>query len=125
MRSTRHRFEIRRNRTRAKISRVSDRARLSIFKSGRHIYAQVIDDANSVTLASASTLDKEIRQLKKSNCNIDSAIKVGELLAARMSKAEIKTIVFDRGGYKYHGVVKALADSVREKLESNSTNKVF
>ena len=117
MRNSKRKFEIRRDRVRTKISKVSDRIRLSVFKSGKHIYAQVIDDAKSITLASASTLDKGIKQLKKSNCNVASATKVGELIAERASIKGVHEVVFDKGGYKYHGVVKALADSARKKLK--------
>src|SRR5689334_16158432 len=117
MRTSRSRFEIRKNRIRSKIALVSDRARLSVFKSGRHLYAQLIDDRQAVTIISASTLDKEIRQLKKSNCNMSAAVKVGELLAKRAAEKGVKKAVFDKGGYKYHGVVKALADAARKELE--------
>lgn len=116
MRTAKHKFEIRTNRVRAKISRVSDRIRLSVFKSGRHIYAQIIDDAKSITVASASTLEKEIRKASKSNCNKEIANKIGKLIGERALKAGIKEVVFDKGGNKYHGVVKALADGARENL---------
>ena len=117
MRNSKARFEIRKNRVRTKISKVSDRVRLSVFKSGKHIYVQVIDDAISTTLVAASTLDKEIRKSGKSNCNIDSANLLGELIAAKAAKLGIDKVVFDKGGYKYHGVIKALADGARKKLE--------
>jgi large subunit ribosomal protein L18 len=109
-------FEKRRSRIRHKISRISDRARLSIFKSGRHIYAQIIDDTKSITVASASTLDEQIKKLKKSHCNVENATKIGELIAERATAKGVEEVVFDRGGYKYHGVVKALADAARKKL---------
>lgn len=117
MRTPKRQFEIRKNRVRTRISKDSDRARLSVFKSGRHIYAQVIDDLNAITLVSASTLEKDIRKDKKSNCNVDIAARVGELLGKRALKAGIKKVVFDKGGYKYHGVIKALADASRKDLE--------
>lgn len=117
MRTPKRKFEIRRDRVRTKISKVSNRLRLSVFKSGKHVYAQVIDDARSVTLASASTLEKEIRQLKKSNCNIAAATKVGELIGERAVSQGVNEVVFDKGGYKYHGVVKALADAARNKVK--------
>lgn len=117
MRTPKRKFEIRRDRIRAKISKVSDRIRLSVFKSGRHISVQVIDDAKSVTLASASTLEKDIRKHKKSNCNCATAAVVGKLIGERALKAGVKEVVFDKGGNKYHGVVKALADAAREKLQ--------
>lgn len=117
MRTPKCKFEIRKKRVRTKISIVSDRPRLTIFKSGRHIYAQIIDDIKRVTLVSASTLDKEIRVLKKSNCNIKYATSVGSLLGARANDNGLKKVVFDKGGYKYHGVVKALAEAARGNLE--------
>jgi len=116
MRNPKLKFEIRKKRTRTKIAKVSNRVRLSVFKSGRHVYAQIIDDANSITIASASTLDEGIRQLKKSNCNKNSAIKVGELLADRAAKKGVTYVVFDKGGYKYHGIIKALADAAKKEL---------
>ncbi len=117
MRSAQKRFEVRRNRTRSRIAKTSDRVRLSVFKSGRHLYAQVIDDKNSSTIAMVSTLEKELRQPKKSNCNVTIAAKVGKIIADRAAKKGITKVVFDRAGYKFHGVVKALADAAREKLE--------
>jgi len=117
MRSAKVKFEKRKSRVRHKISKISNRARLSVFKSGRHIYAQIVDDSKSVTIASASTLDKEIKKLKKSHCNIENAIKIGEEIAKKADSAGIKEVVFDRGGYKYHGVVKALADAARKKIK--------
>lgn len=117
MRSAKLRFEIRRNRVRSAISRLSDRPRLSVFKSGRHIYAQVIDDANAVTIASSSTMEKEFRQNKKSNCNKAIAEKIGASVAKKAAAKGVKQVVFDKGGYKYHGVIKALADAARKELE--------
>ena len=117
MRNSKLKFEVRKARVRTKIAKVSNRLRLSVFKSGKHLYAQVIDDAKSITLASASTLEKEIRQLKKSNCNISAAIKVGELIGERAAIQGVQEVVFDKGGYKYHGVVKALADAARNKVK--------
>lgn len=110
-------FRKRRDRVRTKLRRVSDRNRLSVFKSGRHIYAQIIDDSTSKTLVAASTLDKSIRKLAKSNCNIEFAVKVGKLLADRAEEKSIKLVAFDKGGHKYHGVIKALADEARKKLQ--------
>ena len=117
MRNAKLKFEVRKARVRTKISKVSNRLRLSVFKSGKHLYAQVIDDAKSITVASASTLEKEIRLLKKSNCNISAATKVGELIGERASIKGVQEVVFDKGGYKYHGVVKALADAARNKVK--------
>ena len=117
MRTAKHKFDVRRNRVRSKITRVSDRMRLSVFKSGRHVYAQLIDDSKSIVLASASTMEKDLRQAKKSNCNCGTAAKVGELIGERAAKKGVKEVVFDKGGYKYHGVIKALADAARQKLQ--------
>lgn len=111
------RFTKRKDRLRHKLRKVSNRARLSVFKSGRHIYAQIIDDSTSRTLVAASTLDKEIRKPAKSNCNINFAEKVGKLLADRASKKSIEAVAFDKGGHRYHGVIKALADEARKKLK--------
>jgi large subunit ribosomal protein L18 len=86
--------------------------RLSIFRSERHIYAQIIDDACGKTLCSASTLDKNIRGLGKT-ANCEAASKVGSMIAAKAIEAGIKEVVFDRGGYKYHGRIKGLADAAR------------
>jgi large subunit ribosomal protein L18 len=83
-----------------------------VFRSSKHIYAQLIDDVSGVTLASASTLDKEIGL--ESTGNVDAAVKVGELVAKRAVEKGVKAVVFDRGGYLYHGRVKALADAARE-----------
>jgi len=110
-------FIRRKQRVRIKLRKISDRYRLSVFKSGRHIYAQIIDDASSVTLVSASTLDKEIRVNSKSNCNVDFAIRVGKLIADRAEAKSIKMVSFDKGGHKYHGVIKVLADEARKKIQ--------
>lgn len=110
------RFKRRAERTRTHIRLVSDRNRLSIFKSGRHIYAQIIDDSVSQTLVSASTLEKDVRKIGKSNCNKQAAAMIGKLIAERAAKKAIKEVVFDKGGYKYHGVVKAFADEARKEL---------
>ena len=99
-------------RVRAKLSGTSARPRLNVFRSNKHIYAQLIDDVAGVTLASASTLDKEISV--ESASNIDAATKVGELVAKRAVEKGIKSVVFDRGGYLYHGRIQALADAARE-----------
>ena len=90
------------------------RARLSVFRSSKHIYAQVIDDIKGETLASASSLEKTLREGMKSGANIDAAKTVGKLLAERAAAKGVKEVVFDRGGYLYHGRVKALADAARE-----------
>ncbi len=90
------------------------RPRLSVFRSGLHIYAQVIDDRKGVTLAAASTVDKTLKSGLKTGANIDAAKAVGKLLAERAVAAGIKQVVFDRGAYLFHGRVKALADAARE-----------
>jgi len=91
-----------------------DRKRLSVFRSSKHIYAQVIDDANGRTVASASSLEKDMRGSLKTGANIEAAKAVGKRLAERASAKGIKEVVFDRGGYLFHGRVKALADAARE-----------
>ena len=88
------------------------RARLSVHRSGKHIYAQVIDDVHGQTLAAASSLEKSLRG--KSGANVEAAKAVGKLLAERAAAKGVKDVVFDRGGYLYHGRVKALADAARE-----------
>ena len=92
----------------------SGRARLSIFRSSKHIYAQVIDDLKGETLVSASSLEKDMRGSMKTGANIAAAKAIGKLVAERASAKGIKDVVFDRGGYLYHGRVKALADAARE-----------
>ncbi|TYR78536.1 50S ribosomal protein L18 [Priestia megaterium] len=99
-------------RVRAKLSGTATRPRLNVYRSNQHIYAQVIDDLNSVTIASASTLDKELSL--EGTGNVEAATKVGELVAKRAVEKGVKEVVFDRGGYLYHGRVKALADAARE-----------
>jgi large subunit ribosomal protein L18 len=107
-------FERRKRRTRFKLARVTtDRPRLSVFRSKNHIYVQVIDDATQRTVASASTLEKVMREKLSSTSNVSAAEEVGKLVASRAVKAGIKEVVFDRGGYIYHGRVKALADAAR------------
>ena len=88
--------------------------RLSVFRSSKQIYAQVIDDANGVTLASASTLEADLKGKLKTGADTAAAAAVGKLVAERATKAGVKAIVFDRGAYMYHGRVKALADAARE-----------
>jgi len=90
------------------------RPRLSVFRSSANIYVQVIDDARGVTLAAASSLDKDLRAKLKGGGNKDAASAVGKLVAERATKVGIKDVVFDRGSYRYHGRVKALADAARE-----------
>ena len=102
----------RHERLRLRVSGSADRPRLSVHRSGRHIYAQVIDDAAGKTLASASTLDKDLKD--KAGATRDGAAAVGKTLAERAKKAGVSQVVFDRGGFLFHGRVKALADAARE-----------
>jgi large subunit ribosomal protein L18 len=90
------------------------RARLSVFRSSKHIYAQLIDDANGKTVAAASTLEKTMREAGSKGADIAAAKAVGKLLAERAKEKGVKDVVFDRGGYLYHGRIKALADAARE-----------
>jgi large subunit ribosomal protein L18 len=90
------------------------RARLSVFRSSKHIYAQVIDDARGETLAAASSLEKTMRAGAKTGANVDAAKAVGKLVAERALEKGIDAVVFDRGSYLYHGRIKALADAARE-----------
>jgi large subunit ribosomal protein L18 len=90
------------------------RPRLSVFRSGKHIYAQVIDDAQGRTLAAASSLEKPMRESLKTGADKDAATQVGKLVAERARAAGVDKVVFDRGPYLYHGRVKALADAARE-----------
>ncbi len=111
--SKRELFKRRAGRTRYKLRRQkSGKMRLSVFRSANHIYAQIIDDKKGLTLVSASTLDKSIGA--KSTGNIEAAKIVGAAIAKKALDAKIDTVVFDRGGYKYHGRVKALAEAARE-----------
>ena len=107
-----------RNKIRARIrgivSGTTERPRLSIFKSDKHIYAQLIDDENGITLVSESSLGKELRELCAGKTGIERSELVGEKLAVKAVQAGISSVVFDRGGYKYHGKVKALADAARK-----------
>jgi large subunit ribosomal protein L18 len=90
------------------------RPRLSVFRSGKQIYAQVIDDIQGKTLAAASTLDKELKETLKNGANVSAATEVGKLVAKRAKKNGVTKVVFDRGRYIYHGRVKALAEGARE-----------
>ena len=98
-------------RVRRKISGTAECPRLSVFRSNSNLYVQVIDDTKGITLVQASTLDKEV---KTKHSNKEAAKEVGTLIAKRAIEKNIKTVVFDRGGYIYHGVVKELADAARE-----------
>lgn len=101
-------------RVRKKISGTKARPRLSVFRSAKHIYAQLIDDVSGTTLASASTLDKELAGQIENGGNVEAARKVGELIAKRSKEKGYEVVVFDRGGYLYHGRIQALADAARE-----------
>jgi large subunit ribosomal protein L18 len=102
-----------RNRTRIKKAGAG-RPRLSVFRSNKNIYAQVIDDVNGVTIAAASTLDAEHRDAVKKGSDKEAAAAVGKLIAARAKAKGVQAVVFDRGAYLFHGRVKALADAARE-----------
>jgi large subunit ribosomal protein L18 len=104
----------RHRRVRAKIAGTPERPRLNVFRSLEQIYAQVIDDVAGNTLVSASTIDRELRGQLEGKSKKDAAKMVGALVARRAQQAGIKTVVFDRGGYRYHGRIKALADGARE-----------
>ena len=107
--------ERRRNRLRFQIRRKSEgRPRLSVFRSGKNIYAQIIDDSVGRTLAAASSLDASLREALKTGADKDAATAVGKLVAERAVAAGVKQVVFDRGSYLYHGRVKALAEAARE-----------
>ena len=101
-------------RIREKVRGSSARPRLAVFKSGRHIYAQVIDDGTGKTLAHASSLDDGLKKEGSAAANVATAKRVGKLVAERAREKGIGRVVFDRGGYIYHGKVKALADAARE-----------
>jgi large subunit ribosomal protein L18 len=106
-------FDRRRQRVRTSLrKRGGDRPRLSVHRSGRHIYAQIIDDAEGRTVAAASTLDKDVRG--KAGANTEGAGDVGRRLAERAKAAGVTRVVFDRGGFLFHGRVKALAEAARE-----------
>ena len=108
-----HRERIHR-RVRTKVAGTPDRPRLCVYRSLKHIYAQVVDDRSGRTLVSASSLDKETRTQTKGGCNVAAAKVVGKVIAERARAAGIEKVVFDRGGYKYHGRVEALANAARE-----------
>ncbi len=102
----------RHQRLRKKISGTASIPRLNVFRSSKNIYAQIINDDEGVTLVSASTLEKDLGL--ENTSNVEAAAKVGEVIAKRALEANIETVVFDRGGYKYHGKVAALAEAARE-----------
>jgi large subunit ribosomal protein L18 len=113
------RRKMRHRRVRKKISGTKAQPRLVVFKSLKHIYAQVVDDETQICLTGASTLSPEIRETVSGKTRTEKAREVGKLIVQRMKKCEIGSVVFDRNGYLYHGVVKELAEMVRaEKLLS-------
>ncbi len=101
-------------RIRKRISGTPDKPRVSVFRSNKHIYAQIIDDVNHVTLAAASTQSKELAEELAGKTKTEQAEKVGKLLAEKALAKEIKNVIFDRSGYRYHGRVKALAEGARK-----------
>lgn len=103
--------ERRHARVRTKISGTAERPRLCVYRSNKNLFVQVIDDVNGTTLAAASTLDKEV---KNKHANSEAAKEVGALIAKRAQDKKIKTVVFDRSGYLYHGIIKDLAEAARE-----------
>jgi large subunit ribosomal protein L18 len=105
-RKARNRYKLKHN--------AKGQARLCVFRSGRHIYAQIIHDADGKTLAAASSVESDVLAQVKKGTNVNAASAVGKVLADRAVKAGVKAVVFDRGGYIYHGRVKALADAARE-----------
>jgi large subunit ribosomal protein L18 len=115
MKKLRNKAERRKARVRRVFRRATGgRVRLSVHRSGKHIYAQVIDDAKGETLAAASTLEKTLKDGGKTGANIEAAKAIGKLVAERASAKGVKEVVFDRGAYLYHGRVKALAEAARE-----------
>jgi len=104
----------RHNRVRTKVAGTPERPRLNVFRSLNNIYVQVVDDTTQHTLVAASTIDKELKTKVKSGGNVESARLVGELVAKRAKEKGIQKVVFDRGGYQYHGRVKSLAEAARE-----------
>lgn len=108
------RFHFRKARVREKVIGTTERPRLSVYRSSKYIYAQIIDDSVGKTLAAASSIESKIKGKNKSACNISFAKKVGQSIAEKSKNLKITRVVFDRGGRVYHGNVKALADSARE-----------
>jgi large subunit ribosomal protein L18 len=107
-------LKLRHQRLRKKVSGTPERPRLAVHFSGQHIYAQVIDDEAGKTLASVNTTEADFRQDKSCRPNVTTAVKVGKLVAERARSSNVQAVVFDRGGFIYHGKVKALADAARE-----------
>ena len=108
-------FERRKRRTRHRLRKTERfKPRLSVFRSSKHIYAQIIDDLEGKTVAAASTIDKDLRESLKTGADREAAARVGKLVAERAKSAGVETVIFDRGAYLYHGRVKALGDAARE-----------
>lgn len=107
-------MKVRQTRVRRSLKSSSDRPRLTVFRSNKHIYAQIIDDVNQKTLVSASTVSKELEGKVKKTSDLNAAKEVGKLIGQIAIKAKIEQVAFDRGGYLYHGKIKALADAARE-----------
>lgn len=115
MLSSKKLFERRRERTRAGLrAKANGKARLSVFRSSKNIYAQIIDDLKGETLVSASSLEKDLRTSLKTGADKSAAAAIGKLIGERAVSKGVTDVVFDRGGYRYHGRVKALADAARE-----------
>jgi large subunit ribosomal protein L18 len=108
-----NRIKLRHQRIRKRVTGTTERPRLAVHFSGQHIYAQVIDDHAGTTVAAASTAEAGIRRDKRANANATMAEKIGSLVAERSLQKNVKAVVFDRGGFTYHGKVKALADAAR------------
>ena len=107
-------FDKRKLRNRLSIKKnIGNKLRLSVFRSNKHIYCQIIDDVKQITLCSSSTLDPEVKQELKSSSTVDAAERVGKDIANKAKKNGLETVVFDRGGYLYHGRVKSLAEGAR------------
>ena len=114
MNTPRELFQKRKARVRSALKKSANgKLRLSVFRSGKHIYAQIIDDAKGVTVVSASTFDKEVRGKIAKSSTVEAAGFIGKLVAEKAVKSGVNEVVFDRGGYIYHGRVKALADAAR------------
>lgn len=107
-------MEVRKSRVRRSLTVTTDRPRLSIFRSNKHIYAQIVDDVNHRTIVSASTRSKELKGKLPKTSDLSAAIEVGKLVGQKAKDAKIEKVCFDRGSYLYHGKVKALADAARE-----------
>ena len=115
MKSSREKMQRRAQRTRTRLKKLANgRPRLSVYRSSKHIYAQIIDDSKGVTLAAASTLEKDVAGDAATGATVELAERVGKLVAERAKAKGLTEVVFDRGGYIYHGRIKALAEAARE-----------